>query len=184
MVRDMFRGIVRPARAVAHHLRLTETAKAEQRHDSLGLSAVDPGIERAIDAGVGWLSRAQDLSASADGGVARHYSLLTGWAPSYPETTGYIIPTLLAHAGLRGDEDARRRAKKMLDWLVSIQFPDGGFQGGSISSKRVVPVTFNTGQILLGLTSGVQEFGEYREAMRRAADWLVKTQDPDGCWRK
>src|SRR5262249_41114317 len=31
----------------------------------------------------------------------------------------------------------------------------------------------------------VQEFGEhYRRPLRRAADWLVETQDPDGCWRK
>ena len=49
----------------------------------------------------------------------------------------------------------------------------------------MVPVSFNTGQILLGLASGVSEFGDrYRPAMRRAADWLVATQDPDGCWRK
>ena len=24
----------------------------------------------------------------------------------------------------------------------------------------------------------------YRASMRRAADWLVTGQDPDGCWRK
>ena len=72
----------------------------------------------------------------------------------------------------------------MLDWLVSIQFPDGGYQGGMIDSQPAVPVIFNTGQILLGLASGVDEFGQYRDAMCRAADWLVKTQEPDGCWRK
>jgi hypothetical protein len=48
----------------------------------------------------------------------------------------------------------------------------------------VVPVTFNTGQILQGLAAGHREFGSYGDAMTRAADWLVKTQDPDGCWRK
>jgi methionyl-tRNA formyltransferase len=73
----------------------------------------------------------------------------------------------------------------MLDWLASIQFPDGGFQGGKIDLRPVVPVTFNTGQILLGLASGVATFGEaYRGPMRKAADWLVSTQDADGCWRK
>jgi len=73
----------------------------------------------------------------------------------------------------------------MLDWLVSIQLPNGGFQGGLIDSKPLVPVSFNTGQVLLGLVSGVRVFGEkYREAMCCAADFLVETQDPDGCWRK
>ena len=46
-------------------------------------------------------------------------------------------------------------------------------------------MTFNTGQILLGLAAGVAEFGDqYRESMEQAAQWLVDTQDPDGCWRK
>jgi hypothetical protein len=73
----------------------------------------------------------------------------------------------------------------MLDWLVSIQLPCGGFQGGLIDSTPVVPVTFNTGQILLGLAAGTKEFGQpYRLAMVRAADWLVESQDTDGCWRR
>jgi hypothetical protein len=45
-------------------------------------------------------------------------------------------------------------------------------------------VTFNTGQILIGAAAGVREFGSYKESMCHAADWLVKTQDADGCWRK
>jgi len=73
----------------------------------------------------------------------------------------------------------------MLDWLVTIQYDDGGFQCGLIGYEPAVPVTFNTGQILLGLAAGVKEFGdEYRPAMRLAADWLVKSQSIDGCWRQ
>jgi hypothetical protein len=181
---DRIRKLLQPIRAMSRHLRLPAVAKAERRDDALGLPSYDPGIERAIDEAVGWLSRAQDHSTSADGGVARHYSLVTGWSTSYPETTGYIIPTMLNYARLRGDETAYQRARRMLDFLVANQLPDGGFQGGRIGAKNVIPVTFNTGQILLGLASGVSEFGVYREAMCRAADWLVKTQDPDGCWRK
>src|SRR5205807_3734044 len=126
------------------------------------------------------------LSASQDGGVARDFSLVTGWSTSYPETTGYIVPTMLAFAKIREDENVRQRARRRLDWLVSIQLPCGGFQGGTINSDPVVPVSFNTGQVLLGLAAGVREFGDekYHKAMCRAADWLVETQDPDGCWRK
>jgi hypothetical protein len=72
----------------------------------------------------------------------------------------------------------------MLEWLISIQFPEGGFQAGTIGSLANVPVTFNTGQVLIGLASGVDAFNDYQDAMCRAADWLVRTQDSDGCWRK
>lgn len=176
-------------RQAIHEIReyrnLPEAARREYRRDRLGLLAKDPGIERAIDYGAAWLGLAQDNSATNDGGVANLYSLINGWGPSYPETTGYIIPTMLEYSKLRGDKTVRQRAKRMLDWLVSIQFPDGGFQGGYIGTQPCVPVTFNTGQILLGLASGVREFGnEYYEPMYKAADWLVDTQDSDGCWRK
>jgi hypothetical protein len=167
---------------------LPAAAAAARRADRAGLPDSDPGIDRAVDEAVAWLGRAQDHSATRDGGVARHYCLRTGWGSSYPETTGYLVPTLLDVARGRDDhvaDDARRRARMMLDWLASIQHPSGGFQGGMVDQTPVVPVTFNTGQILLGLAAGVREFGEaFAGPMSRAADWLVATQDPDGCWRR
>ena len=173
------------ARKYLDILRVPLVAKVEFLRDFRGLPEYDPGVETAIDEGIAWLCRAQDNSLSHDGGVARQFSLISGWAPSYPETTGYIIPTFIEYAKLRGDGKKRFRAKRMLDWLVSIQFAEGGFQGGTIYSKPVLPTTFNTGQILLGLAAGVREFGEeYREPMNRAANWLVRTQDDDGCWTK
>jgi hypothetical protein len=72
----------------------------------------------------------------------------------------------------------------MLDWLAGIQLHGGGYQGGTVASTPVVPVVFNTGQILLGLASGVQEFGDYVANLLKAADWLVLNQDRDGCWRR
>ena len=164
---------------------LTPAAKAVLRQDRKGLPESDPGIDYAIDESIAWLGRAQDCSPSGDGGVARDYSLLSGWSTSYPETTGYIIPTLLAYARARNNVEARQRARRMLDWFVQIQLDGGGFQGGRIDMQPVVPVTFNTGQILLGLAAGVDEFGDtYRPTMRRAADWLRDSLDADGCWRK
>jgi hypothetical protein len=172
-------------RSLRAHLRLPSAAKAEYHRDRRQDLGEDPGIDRAIDAATGWLCRAQDYSVSHDGGVAGHYSLVSGWGTSYPETTGYIIPTVLMVARHRQDEALRARARQMLDWLAGIQLPDGGFQGGLIGDKPVVPVAFNTGQILVGLASGVHEFGEvYRSSLRAAAEWLVVNQDPDGCWRK
>lgn len=143
----------------------------------------DPGVQKAIRATTRWLCCAQDRSASADGGVASHFNLGAGWSNSYPETTGYLVPTILECARRLGDQSLRDRARRMLDWLVSIQFPNGSFQGGRVGTEPVVPVTFNTGQILIGLAAGRREFGSvYRAPMRKAADWLAETQDADGSW--
>lgn len=165
--------------------RLPGAAREELKREKTQIRQPDPGPDAAIAEAYRWLCRAQDNSTTHDGGVSKRFSLLSGWGASYPETTGYLVPTFLSYWRTTDDDQARRRAKVMLDWLVSIQFPEGAFQAGTAKSTPRVPVTFNTGQVLLGLAAGVLEFGdEYRGPMRRAAGWLVQTQDEDGCWRR
>ena len=178
------KGLKHIARDFLHRMQLPPLAKVVLRSDEGPQTSPDPGPARVIDEGIAWLGRAQDRSASHDGGVARHFSLLDGWATSYPETTGYIVPTMITYGQETGGRDAIARARRMLDWLVAIQFPEGGFQGGMVHQVPRVPVTFNTGQILMGLAAGAVLDPRYLEPMRNAADWLVATQDADGCWRK
>lgn len=163
--------------------RLPAAAREERRRDTQGLPVQDPGAAAVIDACLAWLCRAQDCSRSADGGVAREFSLLTGWATSYPETTGYIVPTMLAEAAVQGRNDLHERARHMLDWLGAIQREDGGIQGGKIDAPIKRSVTFNTGQVLLGFCAGAQTFGDYRDNMHAAASFLRDSLDDDGCWR-
>ena len=167
------------------HLRLPAAARAEHAADRRPPTGADPGPEVALRACLDWLREAQDRSTTRDGGVARHYSLVSGWGASYPETTGYIAPTVLSAGDRLADPDLTDRGRRMLDWLVSIQFREGGFQGGMVNQQPVVPVTFNTGQILMGLADGARRWPDaYAEPMRAAADWLTDTQDSDGCWRR
>jgi hypothetical protein len=178
-------ALLNRARKVREDLSLPDAARTESRRDHRVTAIEDPGIETSVTAALDWLGTAQDSSLSSDGGIARDYSLVSGWRASYPETSGYIVPTLVRGLPGRANEVSRERARAVLDWLVSIQLDSGGFQGGVIGQTPVVPVTFNTGQILIGLACGVRELGdEYRPSMRRAADWLVSTQDEDGAWRR
>jgi hypothetical protein len=164
-------------------LTLPPDLRAAGRREASDVRGPDPGPEAVIDAGLDWLLAAQRGSASHDGGFARHYSVLTGWSTSYPETTGYITPTLLDHARVRPELTAA--ATRALDWLCDIQFPEGGFQGGVIGQGRPIPVTFNTGQILIGLADATRRLNPvYRGPMRRAAQWLVDSQSADGAWRR
>lgn len=126
----MLQTVLRPLRYLRESFGLPPYAQAEAWWDSWYGRGGDPGIDAAITAAIRWLCHAQDCSASHDGGVARHYSLLDGWATSYPETTGYIVPTILDCANDLRSVSLRERARQMLDWLISIQLPNGGFQGG------------------------------------------------------
>jgi len=72
--------------------------------DLWGFGRTRPGDNRKhLDAAIAWLKHAQDVTGN--GGVAQTYLVRSRrWAPSYPETTGYLLPTLHAvHARHGGD---------------------------------------------------------------------------------
>jgi hypothetical protein len=137
-----------------------------------------------LEAAVDWLRLAQDVSG--DGGVCGRYHLGRGWTSSYPETTGYIIPTFLALAERFGDDDFERRAGMAADFLLSVQLPAGGFPGLEIAENRSEPSPFNTAQIIHGLIAWHKHSGDERvlRALLRAGEWLVSVQDPDGAWTR
>ncbi len=97
--------------------------------------------------------------------------------PPYPETTGYIIPTLLA-AGYH------ERALALGQWELEVQLPTGGVRGGI--GLNNYPIVFNTGQVILGWTALFRATREQRflDAAQRAADWLLAIQDSDGKWSR
>lgn len=142
-------------------------------------------IEQSLDAAADWLARAQD--ATADEGVAAHYDARAKkWAASYPETTGYIIPTLYHYAARSGRDEFHERATRMALWESDIQLSDGGVRAGTMDAPEVVPTIFNTGQVLFGWASAYEHTGNERfaDSLRRASDWLLAAQDDDGAWRR
>ena len=128
-------------------------------------------------------------AATRDDGVSLGYFPLqndSGWLPSYPETTGYIIPTLLRYAKIRGREDVRERALAMARWEVKIQMPSGAVQGGPVCPpEKQTPATFNTGMVLDGWSAAYRETGDasFLEAGKRAGRFLVDDLDERGYFR-
>jgi len=139
--------------------------------------------EDHLRAAANWLAAAQD--SQTDDGIAGRYQLDRGWTSSYPETTGYIVPTLLALSDILPEAGLRARAGRAVRFLLSVQLRDGSFPGLEIADNRSAPSAFNTGQILHGLTAWHRATGdeEVHTAAGRAARWLVGLQDPDGAIR-
>ena len=139
------------------------------------------GDREHLEATVGWLCAAQE--AGGGSGVSAAFSLATGWDVPYPETSGYIIATFLACSDYLGDTILVERARRIGDWEIAIQAPNGG-----VLSRPGRPETrvFNTGQVILGWLALFERVGDerYLAAARRAGDYLVGRQEEDGTWRR
>ncbi|MBP6573300.1 MAG: hypothetical protein KA230_02515 [Flavobacteriales bacterium] len=123
--------------------------------------------ERGVDSGLG------------------SFHMIDGWRSSYPETTGYIIPTLFALSDHLQRPDLAERALRAADWLLSIQRPDGGWQGGRVGEERP-SVVFNTAQVVRGLMAAHERKGwsVYLAAATQACDWIIGAQESDGSWAR
>lgn len=146
------------------------------------LRPLDPAETKFhLRAAIGWLERSID--ACNGRGSSKGFAFLKGWLPAYPETSGYIIPTLLTIARMGGGEEYRTKAGAIARWLCSIQRSDGGFLAREIGASTE-PDVFDSGMILLGFNALL--FEEQQDAIRRAAEktanFLVSSLDHEGCF--
>jgi rhamnogalacturonyl hydrolase YesR len=126
---------------------------------------------------VTWILNAQ--KATPNGGVSAWYNLSTGYCPtSYPEVTGYIIPTMFDLFHITGEKKYRDVAIKMADWITSVQLSTGAVPAMDFST----PYVFDTGQCISGWVRAYKETGNarYLKAAEKAASWLVGMQSKDG----
>ncbi len=140
-------------------------------------------------AAIKWIKKAQD--ATPDSGVSRAFAIsnhntanIHGWQPSYPETTGYIIPTMIRAAKFMNNDDLLRRAKLMADWELAIMYPDGAVHGGNISMQPNMAI-FDTGQVLRGLLAIYDSTKDkkYLDAAHKSAKWMLSCeQNQKGYW--
>lgn len=137
-----------------------------------------------VEAGLSWLR--QSIQATGGCGSAHHYSPCLGWAPAYPETSGYLVETLLDYATLTANPSLRTFAWQCVDWLLEIQLPEGAFTGGTVEQRK--PSVFNTAQILFGLARAQADtdeaFPHLQRSGLRALHWLLEQLETDGSWQK
>lgn len=135
----------------------------------------------ALDKAASWLMASQ--KANKDGGMGS-YHLVNKWSSSYPETTGYIIPTLISYGKKNGRQEAIGSAIRAADFLLKIQKESGSWQGGRMNENKP-EIVFNTGQVIRGMVSAHQHAGEqkYLDAAVKAGMWLLDIQHPEGFWQ-
>ncbi len=157
------------------------------KHYVTGVESVSDSPSTSADRAADWLLEAQN--ATQDDGASYGYFLdkdKMGWRPSYPETTGYIIPTLIEYGHHANDNNIINRAIAMANWESEVQMPSGAVQGGMVTSAaQQKAAVFNTGMVLHGWTAAYRETGkeQFLNSGRRAADFLMNDLDEKGHYR-
>jgi uncharacterized protein YyaL (SSP411 family) len=141
-------------------------------------------IQRHLDYAVRWVLTAR--KHSADGGIPARYDLLRNrWSRSYPETTGYTIPTLFSCAARLDEPQLRQVGIALADYLLDVRTPEGGVAHWQRTvNQPAIPIVFDTGQVIFGWIAAWRETHDarYLSAAVQAGDWLVRIQDPSGAW--
>ena len=132
-----------------------------------------------LEAGASWLARAQK---KGNHGFSRRYCFYGGWDRPYIETTGYIIPTMLAAGKHLRNDEMILQAEQAAQWLLQKQKDNGAFCDSDSGAELV----FDTGQVLTGLLAAFREWGDARfmDAAVRAGTWLADVQEEDGTWER
>jgi len=142
--------------------------------------------EQRMKAAADWLIRAK--KASDDNGVSLGYFPCqtlydSPWFPSYPETTGYIIQSLVEYSQKYNDPSILEHALSMATWESEVQMSSGAVQGGPLCDpENQAAAIFNTGMVLQGYTAAIRAGADkdILKAAYRAADYLVNDIGSDG----
>ena len=152
--------------------KVTDEPSADVTAHVLEALGPDGSYPDATRAGLDWLLAEQEDDGSWFG----------RWGVNHVYGVGAALPALEA-CGVESDHPAMRRA---VEWLDSVQRPDGGF-GEDIASygdrslrgRGDFATASRTAWALLGyVAAGKTE----SDSARRAADWLCRTQLDNGDW--
>lgn len=88
---------------------------------------------------------------------------------SYPEVTGYFIPSLLKWGH-------RRLAYSYAEWLCSIQKPDGSWY----NTEDTAPYIFDTAQVLKGLLAVRKDMPQVDVHILAGCEWILAQMQKDG----
>lgn len=97
---------------------------------------------------------------------------MRGWHLGYPETTGYMIETLLKFDPLFPDLQLKRYAENSAEWLLTQQLPNGSFP--ALLAGNQTPSFFNSGMIVFGLLEidSINPRDDLKNSLCKLAAWL------------
>jgi squalene-hopene/tetraprenyl-beta-curcumene cyclase len=165
-----------------HYPDLDDTAVVVMAMDRVQLTINDTRFQQAIDRGREWVTDLQSKNGGwgafdADNNYlylnnipfSDHGALLD---PPTEDVTGRCVSML---AQLGEDADKSPGLKRGLDYLRTTQLSDGSWYG-----RWGMNYIYGTWSVLCGLQAA--GLGPDDPMVKKAADWLISIQNPDGGW--
>ena len=134
-----------------------------------------------LDITLDWIEK----TFNKEGASSASFSPIVGWSKPYPETTGYIITTLLNAYSFTKNDKYLHLALRAGRWLLSIQNTNGSFPAGLYNANKInSPSVFNTAQIIDGLVElSIFDKNEiWIKSASKSAIWLADGIDDYGTW--
>ena len=131
----------------------------------------------ALQENISWIEKSFIINKNQ--GSSKYKTLLGHWSESYPETTGYLIPTLISANRILDNLDLITICHEQIGYFKSLHLSNGAFK---IEKSVNKPLVFDTAQILFGLIKYSDEFqtDEIHELINSSYQWLCDTLDSDG----
>ncbi len=133
-------------------------------------------LEAALTSNLKWIARSFEVNGLK--GSSGKRTVYGQWGAPYPETTGYLIPTLLECSPY--NDSLREIALAQLSFIKSIQNEDGSFYQ-ALDNKA--PIIFDTAQIVIGLVAlcpEVLKFEDISDVVKEAVIWMHEQLTEEG----
>jgi len=134
-------------------------------------------LNRELSLTLRWILKSFAVNNNLGSSMYQHF--LGYWSQPYPETTGYLIPSLLKAFQITGIKDYSELAIKQLDYFKTIACEDGSFLSKPSTGEIYF---FDNAQILLGLTALYQHNKACvdPDVLYRLYNWLIEQIDATG----
>ena len=118
----------------------------------------------------------KSININSGKGSSAYYSRvrhpLKAWSKPYPETTGYLIPTLIQLEKQLG-VNTNKYVESCMHWLAKeVQHADGAFP--SLYADNTRPSLFNSAQIALGFHAYAEKSDQYKAEELKLTEWLAE----------
>lgn len=130
-------------------------------------------LKKALEGNISWIIKSHE--ATSFNGSSKYRTVFGKWAEAYPETTGYLLPTLKNADTIIRSKDIKQCLKSNIEYLKSLFHQEGYFDSGDGNI-----FVFDNSQILLGLLLTEDLNDGIKELTYKNYSWLLKNISPDG----